>query len=71
VKIRKRARRYEIEVSGWRYTRRLLLGVRRGEWWIGARYDLQCDWREIGIFGLTVCVPNEKTPRRAIGARAT
>ncbi|MDG4791991.1 hypothetical protein O7626_39955 [Micromonospora sp. WMMD1102] len=71
MKIRKWPRRYEIEVSGWRYTRRLLVGLRRGEWWIGARYNFQCDWWEVGAFGLTVCVPAEKTPRRAIEVRAT
>lgn len=64
VKLRKQRRRYELEVSGWRYTRRLVLGFRWGEWWIGARRNFQCDWWEIGLFGLTVCVPYEKRLRK-------
>ena len=64
MKIHKRQRRYEIEVSGWRYTRRLLVGFRRGEWWIGWRRNFQADWWEIAVFGLTVCVPDEKKPRK-------
>lgn len=56
--------RWTVDVPGWRYTRRWIIGVRHGEWWIGARHNFACDWWEIGLLGLTVCVPCEGKPRR-------
>lgn len=66
-----RTMRWRLNVTGWRYTRRWTIGVRRGEWWIGARYNLACDWLEIGVFGLTVAVPAEKARRSALRTTGT
>lgn len=33
-----------------------IFGVRRGEWWIGARRNLECDAIEWNLFGLTMMV---------------
>jgi hypothetical protein len=60
--MRHRRARWTIEVTGWRYTRRWTVGVRRGEWWIGVRHDLPCDCWEINMLGLTILVPDERTP---------
>ena len=62
---RPRPWRWPVEVTGWRYTRRLTVGFRRGEWWIGVRHSLSCDWWEIGLLGLTLTIPAEKQPRHA------
>ena len=59
-----KTRRWWVEVTGWRYTRRWIFGIRRGEWWIGFRHDFACDWLEIGLLGLTLCIPTEKEARR-------
>lgn len=56
--------RWTIDVTGWRYTRRWVFGIRRGERWIGARRNFACDWWEFGIFGLTVAIPDERQPRQ-------
>lgn len=42
-----------------RFANGVVIGFRRREWWIGARYDLQCDHWEIGLLGLTLLVPLE------------
>ena len=55
--------RWRVDVTGWRYTRRWTVGLRSGEWWIGARRDLARDWWEIGILGLTLCRPHERMHR--------
>ena len=62
----RRRLRWELDVTGWRYTRRWVVGVRSGEWWIGARYDFPCDWLEIGILGLTLCIPAGGTRRESL-----
>lgn len=36
--------------------RRLIWGIRSGEWWIGARRNFQADAIEVNVFGLTLLV---------------
>lgn len=42
-----------------RFSNGLIIGVRRGEWWIGARYSFAMDAWELGLFGLTLIIPME------------
>lgn len=56
-------KRWHVEVTGWRYTRRWRVGIRTGEWWIGWRRDFACDQWEINVLGLTAFVLHEGTPR--------
>ncbi len=45
-------------LTRWRQFRRWRwrIGLARGEWWIGWRYDFRCDWFTIGVLGLTLLV---------------
>lgn len=42
-----------------RFRNGVIIGVRRGEWWIGARYNFAMDAWEWGLFGLTLILPME------------
>ena len=45
-----------------RWGRTWIWGVRRGEWWAGARQNLQADATEFNLFGLTLMVGHRERP---------
>lgn len=45
-----------------RFSNGVIVGVRRGEWWFGARDDFACDAVVFGLVGLTLMVPHEVLP---------
>jgi hypothetical protein len=59
-----------VPVTGWRFERRWIVGVRRGEWWIGVRRSFSTDATEVNIFGLTILIPDEGTPLRRQSVRS-
>lgn len=42
-----------------RFANGLIIGFRRGEWWVGARHNFVGDAWELGLFGLTLIIPLE------------
>lgn len=60
---RSRSLRWTVEVAGWRHVRRWIVGVRRGEWWIGVRHDFARDGWEINVLGLTALIPGDHVAR--------
>lgn len=59
--------RYQVMVTGWRYTRWWFVGIRYGEWWIGWRKDFQADGWEINALGLMVFVCADKIHKDRLG----
>lgn len=47
-----------------RFGNGVIVGVRRGEWWVGVRRSFATDAYEVGFLGLTLILPQELFERR-------